>query len=352
MLLLDVLIRYPTITLLLLFAALGLRDGQRNTTSIIGALTAVSIAALLLGTPHPDLVLPDIPRLIVRFLDVPSVVLIWWFGRSLFEDDFSLGIIEWGIMVVFSLPVSYFRLFELGLVPNMPQVMLILVSAMSVLLMLHLIYVTLVGRTDDVIESRRRLRFYFVVGLVVATILTVVGERIFYNDFPIEMNIFRSLTVLPLVLFGVFWLLKYQPEVLAFREVSVVETKPKIAARDQHLHANLLNHMSEQKAYQRHGLTISDLAKDLNTPEHHLRSLINKGMGFRNFSGFLNHYRIQAVQNAMAQPANNRIPILTLALNEGFNSLAPFNRAFKVIVGCTPSEYKANIIDNSVTYAD
>ena len=33
-------------------------------------------------------------------------------------------------------------------------------------------------------------------------------------------------------------------------------------------------------------------------------------------------------------------PILTLALNEGFNSLAPFNKAFRDRTGQTPTEFR------------
>ena len=37
---------------------------------------------------------------------------------------------------------------------------------------------------------------------------------------------------------------------------------------------------------------------------------------------------------------DENIPILTMALEVGFNSIAPFNRAFKSIEGVTPSEYR------------
>jgi AraC-like DNA-binding protein len=34
------------------------------------------------------------------------------------------------------------------------------------------------------------------------------------------------------------------------------------------------------------------------------------------------------------------VPILTIALDAGFNSLGPFNRAFKAETGMTPSEFR------------
>ncbi len=351
MLLLDVLTRYPAVTLLLLIAAMAIRDGAGNMVSTIGALTAISIAAMLLGTPHPELVLPQFPRAIVRFLDVPSVVLVWWFGRSLFEDDFSLGILEWGVMLAFVFPIAYFRLFEFGLVSTLPSELLYLVTGMSVVLMLHLTYTTLRGRNDDVIESRRRLRFFFVVGLVIATTVSVISERLFY-DSPIELNILRSVAVLPMVIFGSFWLLNYQIEALTFKRIKVVESEPAIDKRDHLLHETLLAHMEQKRAYRQHGLTIAILAEQLDTQEHRLRAMINKGMGFRNFSEFLNHYRIKAVKTAMQDPEHTRTPILTLALEEGFSSLAPFNRAFKNLTGDTPTQYRRQWIKNSYNNTD
>ena len=34
------------------------------------------------------------------------------------------------------------------------------------------------------------------------------------------------------------------------------------------------------------------------------------------------------------------MPVLTIALDAGFSSLGPFNRAFKAETGATPSEYR------------
>jgi AraC-like DNA-binding protein len=36
------------------------------------------------------------------------------------------------------------------------------------------------------------------------------------------------------------------------------------------------------------------------------------------------------------------VPILTIALDTGFGSIGPFNRAFKAHTGLTPSEYRRN----------
>ena len=54
----------------------------------------------------------------------------------------------------------------------------------------------------------------------------------------------------------------------------------------------------------------------------------------------MNHYRIAEAKAALADPDQADVPVLTIALDAGFSSLGPFNRAFKAETGLTPSEYR------------
>jgi AraC-like DNA-binding protein len=96
----------------------------------------------------------------------------------------------------------------------------------------------------------------------------------------------------------------------------------------------------ENRAYARTGLTIRQLAEELKTPEHRLRALINSRLGYKNFSTFLNGYRIKEACDRLQDPKEFRIPVLTIALDAGFASLAPFNRAFRQAVDMTPTEFR------------
>lgn len=75
-------------------------------------------------------------------------------------------------------------------------------------------------------------------------------------------------------------------------------------------------------------------------PEYKLRRAINQGPGYRNFNVFLNRYRIAEVKAALANPACSPVPVLTLAMDAGFQSLGLFNRAFKAETGVTPTEFR------------
>jgi AraC-like DNA-binding protein len=68
--------------------------------------------------------------------------------------------------------------------------------------------------------------------------------------------------------------------------------------------------------------------------------LINRQLGHRNFSAFVNGYRLAEAEAALSDPAQAAVPILTIALDAGFGSIGPFNRAFKAHTGLTPTEYR------------
>jgi AraC-like DNA-binding protein len=98
--------------------------------------------------------------------------------------------------------------------------------------------------------------------------------------------------------------------------------------------------MATERTYRQEGLTIGLLAARLGMPEYRLRGLINDGLGHRNFNAFLNRYRLDDAKAALADPDQAEVPVLTIALDAGFQSLAPFNRAFKADTGLTPTEFR------------
>jgi AraC-like DNA-binding protein len=98
--------------------------------------------------------------------------------------------------------------------------------------------------------------------------------------------------------------------------------------------------MDGERLYRQQGLSIGDLGTRLGVPEYRVRRLINRRLGYRNFTSFINGYRLAEAKRALADPAQAKVPILTIALDAGFQSLAPFNRAFKSETGMTPSDYR------------
>lgn len=87
-------------------------------------------------------------------------------------------------------------------------------------------------------------------------------------------------------------------------------------------------------------LTLSTLAARLGVNTNHLSRGFNLGLGV-NFATFINQLRAQAVADALK--AGRREDLLTLALEAGFNSKASFNRAFRAVLGVSPSAYRSRL---------
>ncbi|PCJ26619.1 MAG: hypothetical protein COA96_04685 [SAR86 cluster bacterium] len=94
------------------------------------------------------------------------------------------------------------------------------------------------------------------------------------------------------------------------------------------------------KLYREAGLTIALLAKKLNLPEYRLRAFIHKQLGFRNFNAMLHEYRIEDASEVLSNSDKPNVPVLTVALSVGYQSITPFNNAFRQLKGVTPSEFR------------
>ena len=93
-----------------------------------------------------------------------------------------------------------------------------------------------------------------------------------------------------------------------------------------------------EKLYQNPELTLTDLAKKLETNAAVISKTINQGFQM-NFNDCINNYRIEAVKNSFSNGEYKKSTLLGIAFDSGFNSKATFNRAFKKNTGKTPKEF-------------
>ncbi len=109
---------------------------------------------------------------------------------------------------------------------------------------------------------------------------------------------------------------------------------------DQSLGERLLALMGEKHLYVEAGLRVADLARLAGEPEYKVTRCITGTLGFPNFNQMVNSYRLEDAKRRLVDPALSHLPILTIALDSGFGSIGPFNRAFKADTGMTPQEYR------------
>ncbi|WP_256259891.1 helix-turn-helix domain-containing protein [Winogradskyella luteola] len=100
----------------------------------------------------------------------------------------------------------------------------------------------------------------------------------------------------------------------------------------------LSNLMIEKRIFENPRLTLSDVAKELNTTTKMISSVVNSGFNM-NFNDFVNHYRIEALKEKLSKGEQTKSTLLGIALDCGFNSKATFNRAFKKSTSLSPKDY-------------
>lgn len=347
MLWLDALLRIGSITLLFLGGILAVRDRLCWRPTIFIVLTALGVSASLI-TSAPDILRPPLAVLWPAYiLEAVSIVFIWWFGLALFRDDFELKWPHWVVLIVtFALRLPH-NIADLTGAYVYPPTLNLICEGMVIGMMAHLTYTVLREGRDDLVATRRVTRAYFIVALIVTVLFSTFAAQGWLPINPDYIYFVKSLVVFPMTLWFTLWLSRLDLKSLSFETETIPEPSVDlIDPRDKDLLEQLIKAMTEEKIYREPGLTIRGLAEHLGTPEHRLRSLINQGLGYRNFSAFLNSYRIDAVKEEFSNPEKLRIPVLTLAMDVGYNSLAPFNRAFRAIEGMTPTAYRQKLLQD------
>lgn len=360
---LDLILRGATLGSLALSVAILLRDARHQASGMLAVALAVSVAAYTLVL-RPALSLPAIALWPLLILSHGTAVVFWLFVRTLFDDEFRPGWRHLGGWIVWvAIWIAAGRVAAGTLVwEQFPQQV---VRLAGILLVMHALWLTRKGGFVDLVESRRRLRrpIVWITGLYIVAVL-VLEIVLFHVGLPPDVvrwvrpiNVIGMLAVS--LAFG--WLVFALSDRGLFGPGKTPATPAVVQPADQHnglattpdeseaarlspadlvLVRSLQATMERDRLYRESGLTIAVLALRLGVPEHRLRRIINGGLGHRNFNTFLNGYRLSDVRLALADPAQAAVPIVTVALDAGFQSLGPFNRAFKADTGMTPTEYR------------
>lgn len=103
-------------------------------------------------------------------------------------------------------------------------------------------------------------------------------------------------------------------------------------------HASLEQYMSKEQPFLQANLTLRELAQKIDIHPNNLSELLNEKMG-KNFSAYINHYRVETFKTIAKNPKNGHLSLLGLAYESGFNSKTAFNTFFKKEMGMTPKQY-------------
>jgi AraC-like DNA-binding protein len=335
---LDWALRGGTIALLALIAVILLRDHGRLAAARLGAGFALGTAAYAITSSagfSPRLGIWTYPLIA---LSVGNNVAFWTFSAALFDDGFRLR--WWHGAVWLALVAAGFAICVapgplLGLALTLSSFAFALLAAAQ----------ALASWRTDLIERRRRLRLFVVISSSLYIALNATAELAGVpHSAPAEGRLTGALALIFIVGTIALSMLRMGQQSLfpaLASEPKPIERPPAaVEDGDRRLLTNLAHVMTAERAYRQDGLTIATLTQQVGVPEYKLRRLINQALGYRNFNSFVNSYRIAEVKAALADPHQAEVPVLTIALDAGFSSLGPFNRAFKAETGLTPSEFR------------
>lgn len=269
--------------------------------------------------------------------------LFWLLSRHLFRDGTRLSPWIWGGLL------GYWLIATLAWLPSLAPIEWLGSGVqLAKLLLLGLALAEAVSQwRADLVESRRQLRVRLVmaVGLYMGTVVLVETFMAVRSESTELLNV-SGIWLLSLMsnlqLLEVRSELLQRPVFVPLTGAAAVPTRqrPSPSTSFDSMGAALQQALDQERIHARNGLTIGQLADHLHVPEHQLRRHINDQLGFRNFNDFLNHHRLNEVAKRLVDPDQQRLPVLTLALDSGYSSLSPFNKAFKARFELTPSEYR------------
>jgi len=340
----DLALRAATIALLLMLAAVLLRDFRNVVAGRLAIAFALGSAAhaATYGIGNPAL--PTLAHAPLIALSTGNIVVFWLFTRALFDDSFRLRprhAAIWLAVVAF----SYINCTVLAPAAGASGARL---SVIAINLLVLGFIALAVGQTvaswsADLVEGRRRVRVFIVVAAALYGGVNAILQLVISGGHAAAVANAINAALLACIVAAICVAMLRVDGAELFAAAPAADeavAQPDTSAADQRLVDALMRLMADERIYRHDNITIGTLANRLSIPEYRLRRLINQRLGYRNFNVFLNNHRIEEAKAALADPEQAEVPVITIAMDAGFQSLGPFNRAFKATTGVTPTEYR------------
>src|SRR5687767_2843225 len=345
----DLLVRAATFALAMAAAALVVLRQPANRTALLGAAVIGGIGAFMAASAPQSHRVLGLGAFFFNAWCLATPAIVWLLALRLFRDPPVTT--RWHVAVPVALVAltmlgDYGR-SRLGLAGDHPEAAhtLLLAGRAAAMALLASACALAIGQwRADLVEPRRRARAAFVGIVGVVFIAAAASEFVFGGRgapiaFLLVAHAFLLALAFALVLFagsgGLAGLLDAAVERPAAEPLRVVRTSGAEAV----LARRILDEMNGRALWKRAGLGIGDLARELGTQEYRVRRAINRHLGYRNFNDFLHDFRLQAAAARLADPREG-LPVLSIALDCGYGSIGPFNRAFKARFGVTPTQYR------------
>ena len=347
---LEMMARGGTLALLALWSLLLWRDHRNLLAARIAILMNLGIASYVFeGTGWSEQ--PNLQGLLQGTLARSTPALFWLFSKTWFNDRTSLSATDIALCAGYAVNALVMHLTYTTM-PGLFFVSAVIFRVGMFGFSAAALWEAWRSRDGDLIETRRRLRLALVITVGIYVLAIALAEMAVYNaNGPRALIVLiGSSTVLATLILCLAMFTLGPNDLFGVSAKSGRGPTQKDAGTDP-LVQQLQAYMAAALPHRDERLTIAGLASRLGVQEYQLRRVINSTMGHRNFAQFLNGYRLAEVRAALNDPAQRAVPILTIALDAGFGSLGPFNRAFREAEGITPSVFRqqAGLVNSEIT---
>lgn len=274
----------------------------------------------------------------VVLLAVPTLaapLLYWMLVRIILVDGWCVRPWHWALLIVLeAIGLSLlFGLAERG--SAIAAIAGLVLRGLALVLVVDALQAAWRGYRDDLIHARRRLRVALILAGPLAIALLLLPPTL-----PVAERAPFLLRVESALLLGFALVVA----LLVLRAEAVL-APPQPGPQPNDDEPDVAEVARVKRAMAAEPWRDSDLSLDrfaalAGIPVYRLRRVISRELGHRNFPAFVNAARLDAIALQLANPECARTPILTLALDHGFGSIGPFNRAFRERFGVTPTAYR------------
>jgi AraC-like DNA-binding protein len=338
---LDIALRGATVALLLVLAASLFRGFGTVLAGRLAAAFALGSVAHAVSYSTGSTSQVTIAHAPLIALSTGNVVVFWLFTRALFDETFKLrawhGLV-WAAVAAFSFVNCLWIAPATG---GSARLSIITINLIALGFIALAVAQTIASWSSDLVERRRGVRVFIVGAAALYGGLNAILQILWSGGSSEAANTINSAALAAVVAAISFAMMRVDGADL-FPIQPAVQPNPVVAdsGADHKLLDALMRLMADERIYRHDNISIGTLATKLKVPEYRLRRLINQRLGYRNFNVFLNAHRIAEAKAALADPSQAEVPVITIAMDAGFQSLGPFNRAFKATTGVTPTEYR------------
>lgn len=255
----------------------------------------------------------------------------WLVAKSLFSDKrISVKDLIYGVIILIIYYLLHFLESNSAIAP-------VLLRGISILFVVLAIVEAQKGRKSDLVQKRVKIRSIFTIVVSVIVLLTILAELGLDKQ---DQDLPKLLQRIGILLFNVFFIIanvQFGSSFFGKSQKKKIITNPELVDK-------IRTKVFQEGLYRTEELSIGLLSELIGEQEYIVRETINQQLGYRNFTDFINSFRIQESIEILSDPRQNEVTILEIAYKVGFNSIGPFNRAFKNTTASTPTAFRKQVL--------